>query len=114
MNFAYEGATGTFTMTGAASVDILGDYVDVDFGGDGTQGLVIQNGALVSMDMAVTSSIDIAGLTFGTQGLTLTYTDSTDQWVLTGEAGFEHRRHRRTLGRLGRDRGQRRKRLRAW
>ena len=58
------------TITGDSDFTVAGvGTVDVDFGGPGTQGLVITNGALSSLNMTVTSNLSVGGVTFTTSGL---------------------------------------------
>ncbi len=87
--FSYTVATDTFQMTGAATVTVggisgvpgSGDTVTVDFANNG---LVITDGALVSLDVSITSSFMVGPVTFGTNGLEFSYVAATDTFQLTG------------------------------
>src|SRR5208337_588725 len=68
LTVTYTAASQTYTVAGAADFALGSDTLDVQFGGKTskgtqTQGLVIQNGALTSLDMAVTGSFSVASLT---------------------------------------------------
>ena len=86
LNFTYNAATSQFTMTGDATLALGDNNVSVDFGGGSTQGLVVTNGALSALDASITSSMSVAGVTFGTSGLTLDYSSSSGQFSVGGEA----------------------------
>jgi hypothetical protein len=96
LTIAYAAATpsapDTFTTTGAADFDLDGDTVDVQFGGGSTRGLVIEGGVLTNLDMAVTGSVTISGLSLHADGLTVTYTAATpsvpDTFTIDGAADF--------------------------
>jgi hypothetical protein len=93
LNFTYETATDTFTMSGSAGVILPSTgYVDVTLGQvalDGTvlsRGLIVQSGNFVSLDMTLNSSISVNGVTFATKNLNFTYVESTKTFTLTGTA----------------------------
>ena len=86
LNFTYDTSAGTFTMTGDAGVTLGDNSVSVDFGGGSTQGLVVTNGALGAFDASITSNMSVASVTFGTNGLTLDYNASSDQFEIDGQA----------------------------
>ena len=79
--------TGDFVITGDADFELGGQTVDVALGGNGTQGLVIQNGQFESLDMTVDSAITVGGLSFTSQGLNFTYDTATSEFTMTGDAG---------------------------
>ncbi len=86
LNFTYDTASSQFTMTGDATLALGDNNVSVDFGGGSTQGLVVTNGSLSSFDASITSNMSVAGVTFGTNGLTLDYDTTSDQLEISGEA----------------------------
>jgi uncharacterized repeat protein (TIGR01451 family) len=86
---SYDSTTGTFGIGAAASFSLDGNTVDVMLGSGGMPGIVIQNGALVSLDAAVTSDIDIGDLTFKTENLEVEYTAGADL-TITGQASLEY------------------------
>ena len=84
LTFDYIANTDSFQLTGTASVDVNHvDNLSVSFV---NQGLVIAGGALVSLDMSVTSSFKIGKVMFGTNGLEFNYTVADDTFQLTGGA----------------------------
>src|SRR5205085_2413897 len=88
LTITYTSSTSTFTMTGDASFTLAGNTVSVDFGGGTTQGLVITQGSLVSLDMTVEGGFSVGGLSFTSSGLTVTYAASTSTFTMTGDASF--------------------------
>jgi hypothetical protein len=85
LDFSYTAADKVFNLQGTAAVAVDGiGNLSVSFV---NQGLVVTSGALVSLDMAVTSDIAVAGVTFTTTGLEFAYTASSSQFSLTGSAG---------------------------
>ncbi len=87
LEFTYTAATSLFTLAGAAKATIaqLGT-VDLIFGNGGRPGLVIANGALVSLDLTLDSDITVSAVKLTTKGLGLTYTAAASQFTLTGAA----------------------------
>ena len=75
----------TITGTSSFTVGSVGT-VKVDFGGPGTQGLVITNDALASLNMTVTSSLTVGGLMFQTSGLLITEDVGASMFTMTGDA----------------------------
>jgi uncharacterized repeat protein (TIGR01451 family) len=88
LSVQYEAADNSFMISGGASFEVAGNTVDIALGSDGMPGIAVQNGALVSLDAAVTSNIDIGDLTFTTQNLTVQYTAGADL-TITGQASLE-------------------------
>ncbi len=77
------------TFTGNAHFSVAGvGTVAVDLGGPGTQGLVIINDALASLNMTVTSSLKIGGVSFTTSGLTITENVAARVFTVTGGASL--------------------------
>ena len=69
----YTSATSTFTMTGDVTANVAGvSVLTVDFGGGSTQGLVITNGKLTTLNMTVASGFSVAGMNFSS-GLVINY-----------------------------------------
>lgn len=74
--FVYTAATDTFQLTGTAYVDLgvkgfpADAYVDVTFANNG---LLITNGNLVSIDVAVTGSFSVGPVSFSTDNLEFSY-----------------------------------------
>ena len=86
-----------FAMTGTATLsDTSGDSIKVNLGGptfDGsgtTQGLVIVNGALASLNMAVTGQFTKGNVTFQTKSLTVAYTPASSTFTMKGAASFTY------------------------
>jgi hypothetical protein len=98
LEFTYTASTHEFTMTGTTSfgLSIAGSMVqfDVDLGGDGTQGLVVINGQLISLDMQVTSSLSVGGVSLGNGDFVMVYTAAHSasgvsipaEFTMTGDA----------------------------
>src|SRR5262249_606229 len=84
LEFHYTAASNSFQLTGTASVAV-GNVANlsVTFA---DQGLVITNGSLVSLDVAVSSSFKVGNATFGTDKLRFSYVVATDTFQLRGTA----------------------------
>jgi autotransporter-associated beta strand protein len=88
LEFTYTVSSSLFTLAGEAGVSVAGiGNLDVTFGYQGSPGLVIQNGNLVSLDMTVDSNIQVGSVDFTTEGLEFTYTVSSGLFTLAGTAG---------------------------
>src|SRR5262249_22690005 len=87
LEFTWTKSSNTFTLGGTVFVTIggIGNLI-ATFGHGSTPGLVITSGALTSLDMTLSSNFQIGSVTFGTNGLELTYTRSTDIFTLAGTA----------------------------
>ena len=87
LEFTYVTANDQFTLSGTVGASVVGlGNLTLTFGNGSTPGLVITNGALVSLNMAVNSNIQVAGLTFVVQNLDFAYTTATNTFTLTGSA----------------------------
>jgi hypothetical protein len=80
----------TFTMGGTASMTTaLLSNVDVEFGGDGTEGLVVTNGQLINLDMSVNSStLSFGGYALANRRLELAYSRAAGTFTMTGESSI--------------------------
>ena len=85
--FTYTAASGVFTLNGSATAAISVDGVNcslaVDLGGttpDGTQtqGLVVQNGVLETLNMTIVGNFSIASLNLSSVNFVMTYQPSSD------------------------------------
>jgi len=74
----------SWAMTGAAGFSLGGQSVDVAFGSGGSSGLVVTDGTLTSLDMAITSNIAVDSLQFQTAALRLTDNVGTSTYQVTG------------------------------
>ena len=83
----YTPANNEFSLSGTASLAVAGNTLSITLGSDSMPGLVIVNGALQSFDASVTSNIQIGGLTFTTQNLTIQETAGSDL-TITGTASL--------------------------
>ncbi len=85
-----NGNHDVFTVTGSASFSLAGNTVNVQMGDTTlqTQGIVIQDGSLQSLDMAVDSNFTVGSLQFTTTGLRFTYTVAAGSttFTMTGAA----------------------------
>src|SRR5208283_266277 len=93
LTVSYAAASETYTVAGGADFALGSDSLDVQFGGTtskgtATQGLVITNGALTSLDMAVTGSFSIGSLSFHADDLTVTYAAAAETYSVSGAADF--------------------------
>ena len=80
----------TFTMGGSASMSTaLLANVDVQFGGDGTQGLVVTNGQLINLDMSVNASVlSFGGYALANGHLVFVYSSAAHTFTMTGDASI--------------------------
>jgi hypothetical protein len=89
LGFSYDVPSDTFKFTGTAFLAIGGvagvggQKVSVTFA---DQGLLIQGGALTSLDVAITSSFTVSKVEFGTDSLRFKYIVSSNTFQLTGSA----------------------------
>jgi uncharacterized repeat protein (TIGR01451 family) len=99
LEMSYDSSTSSYTVTGSAEFTLEGNTVGVSFAKDstlGTNGLVITNGQLQSLDIKVTSNVSVGGLTFATDstdGLRVIYvaastTNTHDTLAIRGGASF--------------------------
>jgi hypothetical protein len=87
LEFTYTASTNEFTIAGSAGVNVANiGSLTVTFGHDGNPGLVITNGALVSLDLTVNSNFTVGGLTFTIQDMDFAYTSSSNTFTMTGSA----------------------------
>ncbi|CAN5478415.1 hypothetical protein BH11PLA2_BH11PLA2_17340 [soil metagenome] len=84
----YDDAASKFTLTGNVGFNFKSNDITVNFGGNSTSGLVIENGNLSSLGFVVDSSFKLGGLTFTTKELTAQYDDAASKFTLTGVAAF--------------------------
>jgi hypothetical protein len=82
--YAHTNQSDTFTVTGESSFTLETQTVAVEFGGGSTQGLVIQNGVLQVLDMSVTGTFTLLGLTIGANDLTFDYQAAQDAYNMYG------------------------------
>ncbi|MBA4067657.1 MAG: hypothetical protein C0501_28925 [Isosphaera sp.] len=89
LKVAYTQSASTYAVTGAATAAVGGQMLGVVFGGGGTKGLTIVDGALAELDVQVVSSFDLLGLRFavGTEAnpATVTYSRAADEYTLAGQ-----------------------------
>jgi hypothetical protein len=88
LSVAYTQANQTFAVTGGATFTIGSDSLQVTFGGGGTNGLLIQNGTLQSLDMPFAGSFHLLDLELdtGTQDnpLKITYNRGQNSYTIAG------------------------------
>ena len=78
MAFQYTSSNSKFTLTGSASINLpVVGSATVNFGSNGTQGLVVQNGSLQALNIAVVGNLNFGGATFVAtgSGIGLKYTN---------------------------------------
>ncbi|MDB5336030.1 MAG: Cadherin domain protein, partial [Planctomycetaceae bacterium] len=104
LEFIYTASSSTFAMSGTASVSVgsatttTNDDMafSVKFGHDiknaaglitsTTPGLVVTNGALISLDMTVNASVTVAGVKITASDLEFIYTASSNTFAMSGTA----------------------------
>ena len=86
LRVAYTPADDRFVLTGAAGASVLGNSLNVRFGGDGAEGVVIDGGRLTRLDATVSGSVAVGGVSFASDGLHLVYTPGDRTFELTGSA----------------------------
>jgi VCBS repeat-containing protein len=86
LHFKYSEDTKQFSMSGTAGVEISGldAEISVTFGSDDSPGIVITDGALDSLDMAVTGEVKVSKVTIKADALRVTYAD--DKYTMSGTA----------------------------
>lgn len=78
----------TFTMTGTASVAVpLLTSVDVTFGGNGTQGLVVTDNVLQVLNMSIDADVlGFAGYSLASADLQFSYSANSHLFIMSGTA----------------------------
>ena len=85
LNFQYTASSDSFSMSGTVGVTVAGiDGLAVTFGSSGTPGLVITGGDLVSLDMTINSTFDVAAVAFNATNLNFNYVAATDTFSMAG------------------------------
>jgi hypothetical protein len=80
---AYDAGGGQFVLSGPSSFQLEGNAVGVTFG---NPGLVVADGFVQQVRLALAGDLTVGGLTFSAGGLPVTYTDSTQTYTVTGDA----------------------------
>ena len=97
LRMVYTAVTGKFSLTGTSSLNFNSNTISVTFGGSDshfgsspTDGLVITNGVLTSLDMLVNSSITVGSLAFQADHLKFTENllNSSHVFTMTGTTHF--------------------------
>ena len=85
LTFAYNSVNDSFSLTGGSNFTANGaGNLNVYFGGTGSSGLVIANGAMTSLNMTVTSNVAFAGVNFNTTNMIITGDTANSVYTLTG------------------------------
>ncbi len=87
LQVSYSSTNNTFDLSGSANLAAANTTFDLTLGSASSPGLVIQNGALASLDASVTSDITIAKQTFTINNMTLQATAGSNVTV-TGTVSF--------------------------
>ena len=89
MAFQYTSSNSKFTLTGSASVNlpVIGSAT-VNFGSNGTQGLVVQNGSLQALNIAVVGNLKFGGATFVATGSGLGFKYKNGAFSVYGSANL--------------------------
>jgi pimeloyl-ACP methyl ester carboxylesterase len=94
VTYAKDAGHETFTFTGGARAAIGSNSVQVDFGRDETEGLIVRDGVLTRLDMGITGDITAGGLQIQTDRLGMVYeaptagNGFTQTFVVSGSATF--------------------------
>ncbi len=88
LNFQYTASSDSFSMSGTVGATVAGiDGLTVTFGAPGTPGLVITGGDLVSLDMTINTTFDVAAVAFNATNLNFDYVAATDSFSMAGTVG---------------------------
>ena len=68
LTFDYDAAANRYALTGGASLEFGSHSFGVHLGGDDTEGLVLVNGQLQSLDMTVEGAFTVGSLQFTSEG----------------------------------------------
>ena len=90
---AYDLSSGTFAVVGAADFALGSATVDVIWGGATTRviqprGLVLRDGVVSGLDMAVSGQITVGSVAFHADDLAMIYGPARDRFTVTGAADF--------------------------
>ena len=98
LGFTYNPASSQFTLAGAVGVSVTGiaglsvTFGEAVYNSKGsivsfTPGLIINSGSLVSLNLSVTASFTVSGVSFSAMNLAFDYNPSINTWALSGGAG---------------------------
>src|SRR5262249_23483197 len=86
LTVSYTSANNEFDLFGGLTASATGLSFDGTFGNAGASppvpGLVVQNGALQSLDIKVNNSISLSGLTLNATGVDFAYNHSADEFEI--------------------------------
>ncbi|MBO0699524.1 MAG: hypothetical protein J2P46_14100, partial [Zavarzinella sp.] len=83
----YSAADHAFAVTGDGTATVAGRQIGIDLGGEKTAGLVIADGKVQSLDMAVTADFNVGGISFTADHLRFAYSAGDNTFRMTGTAG---------------------------
>jgi pimeloyl-ACP methyl ester carboxylesterase len=83
--FDYDATANRYAITGGAALAFGGQSISVDLGDSDTDGLVLVNGQLQSLDMKVSADFDLKGLRFGVRDLTISYDRLASRFAMSGD-----------------------------
>lgn len=86
LRVAYTPADERFVLTGAAGASVLGNSVNVRFGGDGAEGIVIEDGRLTHLDAAINGKFVVGGMTIDAENLGMSYDAADERYAIFGGA----------------------------
>lgn len=84
-DLAISYSSGDFSLTGATSFTLENESVTADFKG---AGLVVSEGVIENFDLALTSNLNVGGVSFTTNNLQVNYTANTSTYIVTGGASL--------------------------
>lgn len=95
LRFTYTAATDTFTLGGSAGIIVNGvqgagldQSFSVMFGYHNAPGLVIEQGALKSLDITINAEVNVSRVTLKLTDVRFTYTAATTTFTFAGTAGI--------------------------
>ena len=72
MSVSHDSSSDTFTLKGTTSFMIAGESVSADF----NPGVVVRGGVIEEFNLTLTSDIKVGGLSFSTDDLDVSYSQS--------------------------------------
>lgn len=89
LEFTYANWHEVYSFSGGAKLKIENEFVEVDFvTSSGHSGLLIEEGEINRIELAVTSELKISGAELKTKSLGFAYNTSSDEFQMFGEADF--------------------------
>ena len=84
LTFAYDSAKSEYDVSGGIVVNTSGNSIAASLGTQAAPGLVIQNGAITSVNAGITTNFTLFGLSVQPTGLSLAYDAAKSQYEVYG------------------------------